>query len=340
MFAECSGEPSTDWQRRWLIRRFIQFNNSTIDKLPYPEWYQENPLLYNSTRCLLPPSSTSLTYIHDPDYNCDPYHNLDIYDQETLTFKETINVPFHDFVQRTNMTLDTTKKRDDGSDSHSPVHHAEEQDREIQVIVTPPAITLRPILKPHNPIVTEPRSPPRFPAPTNEIRAAMTSSPSSPQSPEHPIKEFSTKSGTSTIGVPDTHKAGDPTITPATTITADPAPKTRRIKRALTCEFEQNQQPNNDGNPKPTNTQQGDNKLLLQLDANQLANITTTNNLTGEQCLPIFSAIASKQKRRMPFAPMDFQHFSIDAFIDSGALVNCMPENEYQKLKNMSPLTS
>ena len=39
----------------------------------------------------------------------------------------------------------------------------------------------------------------------------------------------------------------------------------------------------------------------------------------------------------MLFAPMDFQHFSIDALIDSGALVNCMPEQEYQKLKTMSP---
>ena len=34
---------------------------------------------------------------------------------------------------------------------------------------------------------------------------------------------------------------------------------------------------------------------------------------------------------------MDFQQFSIDALIDSGALVNCMPESEFQKLKNMSP---
>ena len=38
----------------------------------------------------------------------------------------------------------------------------------------------------------------------------------------------------------------------------------------------------------------------------------------------------------MLFAPMDYQHLSIDALIDSGALVNCMPESEYQKLKNMS----
>ena len=113
--------------------------------------------------------------------------------------------------------------------------------------------------------------------------------------------------------------------------------KTRRIKRALTCEFDQKPQPNTIGDPKPGNIQQDDHNSLLQLDPNQLANITTTNNSTGEQYLPLFSTIVLKQKRRMLFAPMDFQHFSIDALIDSGELVNWMPENEYQKLKNMSP---
>ena len=70
---------------------------------------------------------------------------------------------------------------------------------------------------------------------------------------------------------------------------------------------------------------------------NLLTSIPTSDSPTGEQCLPLFSAIALKQKRRMLFTPMDFQHFSIDALIDSGALVNCMPESEFQKLKNMSP---
>ena len=77
MFAECSGEPSTDWQRRWLIRRLIKFNKSTINKLQYPEWYHENRQLYNSTRRPLPPCSAPDTYIHGPDYGCDPYHNPD-----------------------------------------------------------------------------------------------------------------------------------------------------------------------------------------------------------------------------------------------------------------------
>ena len=183
MFAECSGEPSTDWQRRWLIRRLIKFNKSTVDKLQYPEWYQENPQLYNTTRRPLPPSSTPLTYILDPDYDCDPYHNPDLYDQTTLTFKETINVSFHEFAKKTNMNLDTTKRKEDGNPSHSPVQNAEKQDEEIQVIVTPPAISLKPILKPQTTSSTVYGAPTRVPAPTNEIRAAMTSSPSSPKAP-------------------------------------------------------------------------------------------------------------------------------------------------------------
>ena len=76
--------------------------------------------------------------------------------------------------------------------------------------------------------------------------------------------------------------------------------------------------------------------MLLQLDPVLLTSITTSDSPTGEQCLPLVSAIALKQKRRMLFAPMDFQHFSIDALIDSGALVNCMPESEFQKLKKMN----
>ena len=189
MFAECSGEPCTNWQRRCFIRRLEKFNKSTIDKLQYPEWYHENPQLYNSTRRSLPSSSTSHTYIHDPDYGCDPYHNPDLHDQVTLTFKETINVPFHDFVKRTNLNLDTTKKKDVYNDSHSPAHQAEEQDPEIQVIVTPPAVSLRSKLKPHISNLTKNRSPPKASSHTNKTRAAMTSSPSSPQSPEHPIRK-------------------------------------------------------------------------------------------------------------------------------------------------------
>ena len=36
-------------------------------------------------------------------------------------------------------------------------------------------------------------------------------------------------------------------------------------------------------------------------------------------------------------APMDFNNLSVDALVDSGALVNCLPESEYQKIKSVSP---
>ena len=34
---------------------------------------------------------------------------------------------------------------------------------------------------------------------------------------------------------------------------------------------------------------------------------------------------------------MDFNNLSIDALVDSGALVNCLPESEFQKSKSVSP---
>ena len=209
MFAECSGEPSTDWQRRWLIRRLIKFNKSTVDKLKCPEWYLENPQLYNSTRRPLPSSSTPETYIHDPDYGCDPYHSPDLYDQTTLTFKETINVSFHEFVKKTNMNQDITKRRTENNGDQPPIPHADEQDMELQVVVSPPAYPLKPILKTLVHDTTVSRSPTRTPASTNEIRASMTSSPSSPQSPELPTKQRPHQTETTTTAVCDTYKAGD-----------------------------------------------------------------------------------------------------------------------------------
>ena len=45
----------------------------------------------------------------------------------------------------------------------------------------------------------------------------------------------------------------------------------------------QKPRPNINDDSKPRNIQQDDHNSLLQLDPNQLANITTTNNPTGEQ---------------------------------------------------------
>ena len=128
-----------------------------------------------------------------------------------------------------------------------------------------------------------------------------------------------------------------PPVNPITQTCVASTQKTRRIKRALTRKFDNHAQTNTKENHEPENHKQNEGNLLLQLDPNLLTSIPTSDNPTGEQDRPLFSAIALKQKRRMLFAPIYFQQFSIDALIDFGALVNCMPESELQKLKNMSP---
>ena len=233
------------------------------------------------------------------------------------------------------MNLDITKRRTE--DNHPPVPHADEQDMELQVVVSPPAYPLKPILKTLVSDTTVNRSPTRVPAPTNEIRASMTSSPSSPKSPELPTKQHSHQTETTTTAVRDAYKAGDSPVNPIIQTCVASTPKTKRIKRALTHEFDNHAQIDTKENHEPGNHKQNESNMWLQLDPNLLTSITTSDSPTGEQWLPLFSGIALKQKRRMLFAPMDFQHFSIDALIDSGALVNCMPESEFQKLKNMSP---
>ena len=55
--------------------------------------------------------------------------------------------------------------------------------------------------------------------------------------------------------------------------------------------------------------------------------------ITKVTCLPIFSAITLKKiMKKMLLAPMGFQELTLDALIDSGTLVNCLSETEYQKL--------
>ena len=69
----------------------------------------------------------------------------------------------------------------------------------------------------------------------------------------------------------------------------------------------------------------------------QIAEYLTRDPITKEECIPIFSAISLKKKKKMLFAPMDFQDLTLDALIDSGALVNCISETDYNKFLQMSP---
>ena len=63
----------------------------------------------------------------------------------------------------------------------------------------------------------------------------------------------------------------------------------------------------------------------------QIAEYLRQDPITQETCVPIFSAIALKCKKKM-FAPMDFQYITLDALIDSGALVRCLLEADYRNI--------
>ena len=69
----------------------------------------------------------------------------------------------------------------------------------------------------------------------------------------------------------------------------------------------------------------------------QLNEIAITGPNTNEKYVPNFSSVTLKKNRKMLFAPMDFNNRSMDALTDSRALVNCLPENEFQKIKSISP---
>ena len=100
-------------------------------------------------------------------------------------------------------------------------------------------------------------------------------------------------------------------------------------------------------NPAATNTQSGSptgvvNETPPQDEPQsyplaQIVEYLTRDPITKEECIPIFSAVSLKKKKKVLFAPMDFQDLTLDALIDSGALVNCISETDYNKILQMSP---
>ena len=68
----------------------------------------------------------------------------------------------------------------------------------------------------------------------------------------------------------------------------------------------------------------------------QIAEYLTRDSVSNEQCIPIFSAVTLKKKKKMLFAPMDFQDLTLDALIDSDALVICISETDFNKISQMS----
>ena len=124
MYEECSGEPCTDWQRRWLIQRLIKNNKSSQGKVQYPDWHTQKPTKNYSTRLPVLPSSTSETYMYEPDYDGDPYQSPEIWDRVELTFEQIIKVSYLEFVMKNNMNISRSERKQIDDFSHTAVRNA------------------------------------------------------------------------------------------------------------------------------------------------------------------------------------------------------------------------
>ena len=100
-------QPSIDWQRRWQIHKLHKYNRHTTTKKDYPQWYNDNQTDYNTPKRPLPESTSPETYNHDHDFNCDPYHNPQLYDRDTLTFRQRECTPFEEYVKKTGLNIST-----------------------------------------------------------------------------------------------------------------------------------------------------------------------------------------------------------------------------------------
>ena len=211
------------------------------------------------------------------------------------------------------------------------------------------------ILKNHGSQTTAPQSPPKH-QPANPIRAGIVRSPTMDVAPDcHQTQKLTGRTTTEAVDLTQTTTNTEITISTA---------QTRRIKRSLLLEalsynetssspFSPRSQPANEvEDPRPITTDETNMQSEFPSGAvndtptqdepqsypmAQIAEYLTRDPITEEECIPIFSAVTLKNKKKMLFAPMDFQVFTLDALIDSGALVNCISETDYNKILQMSP---
>ena len=397
-------QPSLDWQRRWQFHRLHKYNRQNTTKKDYPQWYFNNPNDYDTPKRPLPENTTPETYIHDPDFNFDPYHNPQLYNRESLTFRQRECTPFEEYIKKTGMNISTEPQHRPKTIQPVP-DYDQDAERVTEILVDDTTNRPKSILKNQGPQITTPQSPPKD-QPVHPIRAGILQSPTMDVAPDsHQLKNVTCRTTTEVVDLAQS--------TTNTEITLS-KPKTRRIKRSLLLEplpcgetsfspsplnsqsedevegrcYKQHtstgqskvlplgtdcripeDKPYEWGNtyplsqkdrqseeevedPRPTETaatnmQSGSptgavNNSPTQDEPQsyptaQIAESLTKDSVTNEQCIPIFSAVTLKKKKKMLFAPMDFQDLTLDALIDSGALVNCVSETDYNKISQMSP---
>ena len=151
-------QPSLNWQRRWQIHRLHKYNRQNMTKKDYPQWYLNNPNDCDTPKRPLPETTAPETYIHDPDFNCDPYHNPKIYDKTTLTFKQRECTPFEEFIKTTGMNISTEPRHRPKTIQPVP-EYDQDTERVTEILVDESTNRPKSILKNHGSQTTAPQSP-------------------------------------------------------------------------------------------------------------------------------------------------------------------------------------
>ena len=219
-------QPSLDWQQRWQIHKLHKYNRQTTTKKDYPQGYIDNPTDYNTPKRPLPESTSPETYIHDPDFNCDPYHNPQLYDRETSTFRQGECTPFEEYIKKTGMNI-STEPRHRPKTVQSVPDNDQDVERVTEILFDNSTNRPRFTLKNQGSQITAPQSPPKD-QPVNPIRAGILRSPTMDEAPDcHQHENITCRTTTEAVDL------AQPTINKKTTPSKPP---TRRIKRSLLLE--------------------------------------------------------------------------------------------------------
>ena len=219
-------QPSLDWQRRWQIHKLHKCNRQTTTEKDYPQWYIDNPNDYNTPKRPLPESTSPETYIHDPDFNCDPYHNPQLYDRETLTFRQRECTPFEEYIKKTGMNISAEPRLRPKTVQPVP-DYDQDVERVTEILVDNPTNRPKPIIKNQGSQITAPQSPPKDQQ-VNPIRAGIIRSPTMDVEPDgHQHENITCRTTTAAVD------PAQPTLNKKTTPSK---PTTRRIKRSLLLE--------------------------------------------------------------------------------------------------------
>ena len=165
-------------------------------------------------------------YINDPDFNCDPYHNPQIYDRETLTFRQKECTPFGEYIKKTGMNISTEPRHRPKTVQPVP-DYDQDVERVTEILVDIPTNRPTSILKNQGSQITTPQSPSKD-QPVNPVRAGIIQSPTMDVAPDcHQHENITCRTTTEAVD------PVQPTINKKTTPSK---PTTRRIKRSLLLE--------------------------------------------------------------------------------------------------------